>query len=208
MKLLRRTLGVLVLGIGVAAAQPAPEQPAPEPTSPPTPAAPEGSVEESFETAPTIDLSAPRITTQGRVIDALGRPVRGAIVTVEGLEGEAPTKTDRSGWFKIKAPLGASIVIESPGFGVGLATVTGELLDETVLLSEEQLSETIEIVSEAPPPAQGAAKLDRQELQRVPGTGGDVVRALTVMPGVTNFQLPLGVSGVGSAARRRRTRRC
>src|SRR6185312_11557975 len=42
----------------------------------------------------------------------------------------------------------------------------------------------------------GAAQLDRQELQRVPGTGGDVVRALTVMPGVVNMQVPLGYAGV------------
>ena len=30
----------------------------------------------------------------------------------------------------------------------------------------------------------------------MPGTGGDVVRALTVMPGVVNLQVPLGYSGV------------
>jgi len=33
-------------------------------------------------------------------------------------------------------------------------------------------------------------------IERVPGTGGDVVRTLTVMPGVVNLQLPLGYSGV------------
>ena len=30
----------------------------------------------------------------------------------------------------------------------------------------------------------------------MPGTGGDIVRALTVMPGVVNLQIPLGYSGV------------
>ena len=193
MSILRRTLGALVLGVGVVSAQPAPEQPAPAPA--PAPPAPEAPAPEApAPETPSIDLAAPPITTQGRVINALGRPVRGATVTIEGVE--KPVKTDRSGWFKVKAPLGASIIVEAPGYGVGLVTVTGELLEETVLLSEEQLAETIEIESEAPPPAQGAAKLDRKELQRVPGTGGDVVRALTVMPGVTNFQLPLGYSGV------------
>src|SRR5204862_7019933 len=76
------------------------------------------------------------------------------------------------------------------------ATVTGVLLDDIVLLTEAQLGETIEINSEAPAVAPGAAQLDRKELQRIPGTGNDVVRALTAMPGVVNLQIPLGYSGV------------
>ena len=166
---------------GVAVAPPAPDQPPvpeqPEPESP----APE-------------QPPAKVIKTRGRVIDALGKPVRGATVTVEGTE--TTTRTGRDGWFEIDAPEGSSLVVESKAFGVGLATVTGPLLEETVLLSEDQLAETITIESDAPAAAPGAAQLDRQELQRVPGTGGDVVRALTVMPGVVNLQVPLGYSGV------------
>ena len=164
---------------GVAVAQPAPDQP-------PVPEQPEP---ESPEQPP-----AKVIKTRGRVIDALGKPVRGATVTVEG--SETTVRTGRDGWFEIDAPEGSSLVVESKAFGVGLATVTGPLLEETVLLSEEQLAETITIESDAPAAAPGAAQLDRQELQRVPGTGGDVVRALTVMPGVVNLQVPLGMSGV------------
>jgi hypothetical protein len=162
MKTLRRILGILVLGVGVVSAQPAPEQPSPTSDAPAPESPAQNTPPDAPAEAPTLDLSAPPITTQGRVINALGRPVRGATVSVEGVE--ETVKTDRSGWFKIKAPLGASILIEAPGYGVGLATVTGELLEETVLLSEEQLAETIEIESEAPPPAQGAAKLDRKEV--------------------------------------------
>ncbi|MGE3455048.1 MAG: carboxypeptidase regulatory-like domain-containing protein [Kofleriaceae bacterium] len=161
---------------GIAAAQPppepAPEQPAPEPPAP---------------TGETISVS-------GRVINAMGRPMRGATVTIEGTE--ITTKTDRSGQFKIDAPLGATLIVESRGHGVGLANVTGRSLDDIVLLTEAQTSETIEIEGNAPAASPGAAQLDRQELQRVPGTGGDVVRALTVMPGVVNLQIPLGYSGV------------
>ncbi|HET9619801.1 MAG TPA: TonB-dependent receptor plug domain-containing protein [Kofleriaceae bacterium] len=62
--------------------------------------------------------------------------------------------------------------------------------------SAETSSETIEIRGEAPPTTAGAEKLDRNELQRIPGTGGDVVRALTAMPGVVNLQIPLGFTGV------------
>jgi hypothetical protein len=135
------------------------------------------------------------IVVVGRVIDVLGKPVRGATITLEG-QTEPAGKTDRKGMFTVKAPMNATLVIESKAFGVGIATVTGRALDDTVLLTEKQLGETIEVTGEGPPPVAGAAKLDREELQRVPGTGGDVVRALTVMPGVVNLQIPLGYSGV------------
>lgn len=175
MKLLRGTAAALVLGGGLAAAQPPPpEQP---------------------ETPPEAPAPAPTIKVAGRVIDALGRPVRNATVTVEGGDGKS-TKTNRDGTFVIDAPMGATLVVEQTAYGVGLATVTGTTIDDVVLLTEKQLGETIEINSEAPAVAPGAAQLDRKELQRIPGTGGDIVRALTVMPGVVNLQIPLGYSGV------------
>lgn len=183
MRFLRRVAAVLVAGAGIASAQPTPDQSVPPGLTPkqPTPAA-------------HVDPSTPTIEVRGRVIDALGRPVRNATVGVEG--SEDTVKTGRDGWFKIRAPIGATLVVESKTFGVALATVTGDRLDEIVLLTEAQLGETITIDSEAPAAAPGAAQLDRQELQRVPGTGGDIVRALTVMPGVVNLQIPLGYSGV------------
>jgi hypothetical protein len=174
----RRIVGLAIVCLGsVALAQPTPtppEQPAPE-----TPAPAE------------LDKT---ITVRGRVINSLGRPLREARVSVEG-EAEL-VSTGKDGWFRIKAPLGSTLVIEANGYEVGLATVDGATLDDIVLLTSAQTSETIEVSGEAPPASPGAAKLDRQELQRVPGTGGDIVRALTVMPGVVNLQIPLGYSGV------------
>ena len=161
-----RVLMVVLLATGVAGAQP-PDVPAPE---------------------------AQQFTIRGRVIDALGRPVRGAVVRIEG--NADGVKTDAAGRYRIHAPLGATLVVEAPGFNAGLATVAGLAVDDIVLLTIEQTNETIEVTGEAPAEAPGAAQLDREELQRVPGTGGDVVRALTVMPGVVNLQIPLGYSGV------------
>jgi outer membrane receptor protein involved in Fe transport len=177
MRLLKRALFVVVLGANVAYAQgPAPEEP---PGTPP----------------PSEPPAGEDIVVVGRVIDVLGKPVRGATITLEG--GTEPIgKTDRLGRFTVKAPMGATLVVESKAFGVAIATVNGRSLDDIVLLTEKQLGETISIESDAPAAAPGAAQLDRQELQRVPGTGGDVVRALTVMPGVVNLQVPLGYSGV------------
>lgn len=135
------------------------------------------------------------IDARGRVINSLGRPVRGAKVSVEGhTDG---VTTDRDGWFQISAPLGATLMVEANKYELGLATVGGQQLDDTVLLTEAQASsETIEVKGEAAPKTPGAAQLDRAEIQRVAGTGGDLVRTLTVMPGVVNMQIPLGVTGV------------
>jgi len=179
-------------GAGIATAQPAPEQPAPEPPAPEQPSpAPE---QPSPEQPAPLDPSTPTVPVRGRVIDALGRPVRNATVTVEGTE--VTVRTDRDGWFRLRAPMGSTLVVDSKAFGTALATVTGDVLDDIVLLTEAQLGETITVESEAPAAAPGAAQLDRKELQRVPGTGGDIVRALTLMPGVVNLQLPIGFSGV------------
>jgi len=86
------------------------------------------------------------------------------------------------------------------------APTAGAPLDDAALLQLSEAapetgelgeaSETIEVHGEAPAAAPGAAKLDRSELSRIPGTGGDFVRALTAMPGVVNLQVPLGYTGV------------
>lgn len=156
---------------GAAIAQPAAPS---EPAAPPAP--------------------APKtITATGRVIDRLGRPIRGASVAVENAtEG---VTTDRDGRFKIDAPLGATLVVTSDRQGAGLANVTGPELPDVVLFVDIT-GEKIEVGGEAPTAALGTTQLDREELQRLPGTGGDVVRTLTAMPGVVNVQIPLGYSGV------------
>lgn len=61
---------------------------------------------------------------------------------------------------------------------------------------DAQTAETIEVHSEPPPSSPGAAVIDREELERIPGSGGDLVRTLTAMPGIVNTQLPTGFSGL------------
>jgi hypothetical protein len=151
-----------------------------------------GSADDGSASVPVHD--EPIITTTGRVIDKLGKPIRGAIVTAEAT-GVSVT-TDRYGRFTIKAPKNGELTIEKSGFEEQLAVVTSGSLDDVLLLGSEDLQETIEVKADAPPPVAGAAELDREDLQRVPGTGGDIVRTLTVMPGIVNLQLPLGYSGV------------
>jgi hypothetical protein len=176
MKLLRPSALLVVLGAQAASAQP------PPPEAPPGAPAVSGSA-----SAATIDVS-------GRVINALGRPVSGAKVSVSGSDDRVLTDSD--GRFALPAPVGATLLIESPRYNLGIAIVAGESVDDVVLLTEQQAGETIEVSGEAPAPSPGAASIDRTELQRIPGAGGDLVRALTIMPGVVNLQLPIGYSGV------------
>ena len=110
----------------------------------------------------------------GRVVDAQGKPVRGATITLEGAVEGAVT-TDANGHFAIvDAPEGASLIVTKDGFGVSLATA-GQT-DDVVLLAESSSAETIEIKGAVGPTTQGSAKLTRNEVQRLPGTGNDIVR--------------------------------
>jgi outer membrane receptor protein involved in Fe transport len=162
------------LAPGLVLAQPTPEPP-PAPVEAPVPDLPTGPV-------------------KGRVIDAAGKPIKGATVAVEGTDIKTTTAAD--GTFAIDAVVGATLVIEKNKFDLAVWAVTAGELGDVVLLPEGSSSETIEMSGEAPAKTPGAATLDRTELQRVPGAGGDIVKALTVMPGVVNLQIPLGYSGV------------
>jgi hypothetical protein len=184
------TFLVLAAEPRLAAAQQAPPEspPADKPPAPDAPAPPEPSTPEA------IAPESPILSITGRVIDALGKPVSGATVRVEN--GSETTTAGRDGRFQISAPIGATLVVERSGFDPALANVTATRLDDVVMLKAGSHAETIEISSEAPPASPGAEVLDRTELQRIPGTGSDIVRALTAMPGVVNLQLPIGYSGV------------
>ena len=162
---------VALISGGAASAQP---DPSPAAAAPPTP--------------------GPQTTRHsGRVIDAFGHPLGAATVMIEGATGGVTT--DRDGRFEIEAAIGATLVVTSGARGVALVKVTGAELEDIVIVLD-LANENIQIRGDAPTAAPGTARIDRQDLQRLPGTGGDVVRALTAMPGVVNLQIPLGYSGV------------
>jgi outer membrane receptor protein involved in Fe transport len=129
----------------------------------------------------------------GRVVDDHGKPVAGASVSV----GDVHATTDARGQFTVDAPLGTDVVVDKQGFATALG-VSATATDDITLISEGHAteSETIVVHGEPPPVAQGAAHLDRETLERLPGTGNDLVKSLSAMPGVAQFPLPLGSSGV------------
>ena len=128
----------------------------------------------------------------GRVVDGAGKPIAGAAITVEGSERAVTSNGD--GRFATDAPEGATLIVMADGFGVALASAGQS--EDIVLLAEAAVAETIEVEGEVGPSVQGGARLDRKQVQRLPGTGNDIVRSLQAMPGVASYPLPLGTSGV------------
>jgi TonB-dependent Receptor Plug Domain/Carboxypeptidase regulatory-like domain len=139
-----------------------------------------------------LPASADPIEVTGRVVDALGRPVAGASVTI----GDLTVKTDRNGRYRAEVQPDSPIVVDKDGYDTALGTATNKTVDDIVLL-RPQAGETIEVHGDPPPASPGATTLGRADAERIPGTGGgDLVRTLTAMPGVMNAQLPTGFSGI------------
>jgi outer membrane receptor protein involved in Fe transport len=167
----------------------------PVPLPVPLPGSTSGSGSDAPAPLPEQVIEGPHINIRGRVINVLGKGVAKATVQVEGTAIIATT--DKQGFYRISGvAIGASLVIDAPTYQTALANVGGTDIDDVVMLGEEASTETIEVSGSGPPAAPGAAQLERTEMERVAGTGNDLVRTLSAMPGVVNFQLPLGYAGV------------
>lgn len=144
-----------------------------------------------------------RRRVHGHVVDVHGAPVRDATVAIEATETRVAT--DHDGRFELSdAPLGQTLVVTKSGYSPALAT-TAEAVDDVVLEPEPEPVDTVapdadgEVITvhgEPPPVAPGAMHARREELQAMPGTGGDLMQTLAVMPGVASTAIPLGASGV------------
>src|SRR5689334_4548347 len=67
----------------------------------------------------------------GRVVDAAGKPLRGAEVSVEG--STATVRTDADGRFTLDATPGASLVVLADGYGAALGTAVDGAIDDIVM---------------------------------------------------------------------------
>ena len=82
-------------------------------------------------------------STKGTVVDNLGNPIAGAIVSVEG--SNVSTTTDVNGNYQIAAPNGAKVTIKYIGYQ-SQTVVPGStvyLLEDDLSLKEEEEEESV-----------------------------------------------------------------
>ena len=135
--------------------------------------------------------SVPLGSVSGQVTEKLtGRPIAGATVSV----GDRTTATDENGRYRLEVPAGSyNIAFRAQGFAdilSGQVTVTASrvfVLDIQLSISLEQVtvdveSSTFETTAELPV---SQTVFNRDEIRVTPGSGGDPLRAINSLPGVT-----------------------
>ncbi len=123
----------------------------------------------------------------------------GAAVTVTGADGTTrETVADEGGrWVFTELPAGKyELRISADGFNTAQITeevVAGEATD--VIYRISPVTEGIEVVitGERPPREVTRRTLERREISKVPGTGGDALRSIQSLPGVAR---PPGLAGI------------
>ncbi|MES2644315.1 MAG: TonB-dependent receptor [Myxococcota bacterium] len=118
---------------------------------------------------------------EGRVVDqSTGLPVVGAEVLANG----ATVTTDPKGRFALDLPVGTPVTFRAPGFMDATFALPDDV-DWRVRLFPE--SGALEIVVEArrDDPVVSVTSLDRERVERTPGTFEDPVRLVQSLPGVS-----------------------
>lgn len=151
--------------------------------------------------SPDAPPAKPTTGNLGGVMTIAGSttPLAGASVTLIGPDGaERKTTTDAAGHWSFEGlqPGKYKVKIESDGF-------KPLVLQDTVTAGEAaEISDRLEPVSEGPeltitaerPPREVTRRtLERREISRIPGTGGDALRSIQSLPGVAR---PPGLAGL------------
>ncbi len=158
----------------------------------------------TFTEVPAADAPPPLPPSAGELAGSLRisggeLPLAGAEVVVTLPDGSSQTLlTDDQGHFKLSpAPAGRyRVKVAAPGFNelVNEEDVTaGEGTDVVYRISPQ--STGIEILVEGERPAREVTRrtIERREVERIPGTGGDALRSILSLPGVAR---PPGLAGL------------
>src|SRR5262245_19500738 len=127
--------------------------------------------------------AAPTVT--GRVVDATGLPLPGAVITVKDGAAVGVTNNDGSFTLSMVAP-GTTLIVSLPGF------VSREVrLDSrpaatplTITLTVAGISQAVTVNGQPPALPAPAHTLTPLDVVRTPGTQADLMQALGTLPGV------------------------
>ncbi|HXS17232.1 MAG TPA: TonB family protein, partial [Polyangiaceae bacterium] len=120
------------------------------------------------------------------------------VLVVDALGNEYSTTTDADGSWQITAltPGTYTVRIQSEGFSPVVSEEQvegGSVTDVTYRLLPMATEDEVVIVGERPPREMTKRTIERREMQRVPGTNGDALRAIQNLPGVAR---PPGLAGL------------
>src|SRR5262245_55150746 len=142
-----------------------------------------------------VALATPQASAlHGHVKDATGLPIAGAIVAIKGTERFAVT--DEQGSFTLADVPGAATVVASmPGFDTREIRVASDRSKSMeIALNLAPVSEAVAVIAPAPPAAApGVTTLTALDVVRTPGTQADLMRALQLVPGITQVDEGAGL---------------
>lgn len=153
----------------------------------------------------TLELT-PALSVEGLVREAgLRTPLENATIELVNAEGEiAFAKTDEEGKFQIfdLAPGEWSVSVSGAGLRAESADVTVEdgkasvleffVVRERIWEESDEYSEVIEVITQEIKPEVNERVISTQQAMSLPGTNGDVVRAVQNFPGVARPPLGIG----------------
>lgn len=127
---------------------------------------------------------------QGHVVDAQSNEPLEA-VTVLDVNNDAAV-TDENGDFTIAAAVGSTLTVLAPGYALKTVRVrAGNVLQ--IALQPTSRGETIEVKGKAPEQAKPTSYvMTADEIRYLPGAGGDVLRAVQSLPGVSRIPFNFG----------------
>ncbi len=149
--------------------------------------------------------AVPVLSLEGRVREAGSRePLSSVQITLVGPDGATETvRTDSEGRFAVNdlAPGAWELIATGPGLEPEEAAFTvaeGKVASVTVFpkvtrpWEAEEAAEVIEVVDRAVAPEVTERTLDADEIRYLPGSNGDVVKAIQNLPGIARPPLGIG----------------
>ncbi len=126
-------------------------------------------------------------------------PLPGVTITLtDALGSEYTTTTDSEGRWVLSAmaPGKYQVRVAAEGFAPVLSeeeVVSGEATEITYRVVPESTEDEVFVVGERPPREMTRRTLERREVERIPGSNGDALRAIQSLPGVAR---PPGLAGL------------